>query len=169
MPDERSKWSPGAPLPAARGYFRLYNPYYNGYLADEAVLNAHRRFARTEEVVVYTPGMGYGAVNPGLRKNVQVINGSLFGNSEAREEGGTWKKRADLVQMRRTMLRVDAAPKAATVPAADTDIVAYKNQCWFIRDWADPAPRVVFDELAQLDKWVADRRAKMPKSVLKVR
>lgn len=167
IPDERGDWTPDSPLPPSRGYFRIFNPYYKSYLADEALMNSHRRFYTNEEVTVHAGGPWGPAPSFSSRKTVQVMNCSLFSNASPEKQEGVWKKRADLIQMRRTMLRVDAAPAAANVQAGDGERAAYKSQCWRIRDWSDRPRRMAFDELSQLDGWIAERQAKMPKDLMK--
>jgi hypothetical protein len=139
-------WKPATLPPAPQAYFRIFNPFHNLFLADEASMNSHRRFFRRPDA---DPHVYYAGVS-------KIENNSTFG--EDRLEDRTLKKKVELIKMRRTILREGRAPDAAMAKAAGDAVERFESQCWLIRDWEPPRKRAFFKELADLDAWSAARR-----------
>jgi hypothetical protein len=168
IPEPDPVWKEDEPFPPSAGYFRIYNPYYNGYLADEATINVQRKYK-----IVVTGFFPAGGAYP-YHGTELVCYDSLDGSEQLHKVNGVWSQKTNLVQCRRTCLRSDAAPKAGKITRTDNaEIVdepnllkAYKHQCWYIEDRTG-RERVKFDELAELDRWEEERLKKIPVTVLK--
>jgi hypothetical protein len=157
---------PGEAATPASGCFRLWNPYYNGYLAEFELYNSHRRYLKTERQPVYVGPYGMGNVE----KDVYVVYDSLVPQSlvpqhQALDVGRIEARHIDAgSQFQRSTIQPDAAKALATLytgtidPARETAAVStYRNQCWFIQDRSQPAIRAPFPELDQLDEWERKR------------
>lgn len=132
------------------GYFRLYNPYYRGYLADYATLNSRRKYTEQIPSGMASDGMG------GFR----FVPGYTVDHDEA---GPSYQ---------RTMLRVptglgsvfgaDGKPNAASEKTQQT---SYMQQCWYIQDRTEAPTRQKFSQLdhTYIQQWIKAREDAMSK------
>lgn len=132
------------------GYFRLFNPYHPGYLADYLTCPSKRKWVETVP--------GHFVRSPGSLTGIWVPDQQI-----THEESGP--------DFQRTALRYPAPTGGAfdpvsgqpnTTQEANNDTL-YMQQCWLIEDRSEPAPKRTFSQLEPdyIEQWIAKHEASL--------